>query len=121
MQKLLEKIKDISINDAVKIEESDLQFFALKELYEKLNPPTLSDIPLKKGKQSNDIYLSLVVANSIICYQLSSSWEKYWEEFSKYFGEYKVSKENLIEKLWEFIANSKWNKRFVETKKQRLL
>lgn len=107
MQKLLEKIKNISIEDAIKIEESDLQFFALKKLFENI--------------KNKDAYLSLIIANSIICYQLSSTWEKYWEEFSKYFSENEISKNDLIEKLWTFITNSKWNKRFVETKKTRLL
>lgn len=106
MQKLLQKIKNVSINDIIKIEELDLQFFALKELF--------------KNIQNKDIYLALIISNAIICYQLSSSWEEYWKEFSKYFGENELNKNNLIEKLWFFIANSKWNKRFVETKIKRL-
>lgn len=106
MQKLLEKIKNISTNDAIKIEESDLQFFALKNLFENI--------------KNKNIYLALIISNAIICYQLSSSWEAYWEEFSKNFIENEVSKDDLLEKLWFFIKNSKWNKRFVETKIKRL-
>lgn len=106
MQKLLEKLKNISLNEAIKIEESDLQFFALKKLFENI--------------KSKDIYLALILSNAIICYQLSSSWEKYWEEFSEYFSKNEVLKNDLIQKLWIFITNSKWNKRFVETKIKRL-
>lgn len=106
MQKLLEKLKNISLNEAIKIEESDLQFFALKNLY--------------KNIKNKDIYLTLIISNAIICYQLSSSWEKYWEEFSEYFSKNEVLKNDLIQKLWIFITNSKWNKRFVETKIKRL-
>lgn len=106
MQKLLEKLKNISLNEAIKIEESDLQFFALKKLFENI--------------KNKDIYLALILSNAIICYQLSSSWEKYWEEFSEYFSKNEVLKNDLIQKLWIFITNSKWNKRFVETKIKRL-
>lgn len=106
MQELLEKLKNISLNEAIKIEESDLQFFALKKLFENI--------------KSKDIYLALILSNAIICYQLSSSWEKYWEEFSEYFSKNEVLKNDLIQKLWIFITNSKWNKRFVETKIKRL-
>lgn len=106
MQELLEKLKNISLNEAIKIEESDLQFFALKKLFENI--------------KSKDIYLALILSNAIICYQLSSSWEKYWEEFSEYFSKNEVLKNDLIKKLWIFITNSKWNKRFVETKIKRL-
>lgn len=106
MQELLEKLKNISLNEAIKIEESDLQFFALKKLFGNI--------------KSKDIYLALILSNAIICYQLSSSWEKYWEEFSEYFSKNEVLKNDLIQKLWIFITNSKWNKRFVETKIKRL-
>ncbi len=107
MEKLFEKLKNITIKQAQKIEESDLQFFALKKLYENI--------------KNNNFYLALIISNAIICYQLSSSWEAYWEEFSKYFGENKInSKDEIIKKLAEFIKNSKWNKRFVETKIKRL-
>ncbi len=89
------------------IEEQDLQFIYLKNLYFKI--------------KNKDFYLSLILANSIICYQLSSTWEKYWEEFSNYFIINEVNSiDDLIKKLSEFIKNSKWNKRFIETKINRL-
>jgi len=106
VQKLLEKIKNISIIDAIKIEESDLQFFALKKLF--------------KNIKNKDTYLALILTNSIVCYQLSSSWENYWDEFSSYFSKNEINKNNLVEKLWFFIANSRWNKRFLKTKIKRI-
>lgn len=117
MQKLLEIFKNININDAIKIEESDFQYIALKNLYLNI--------------KNKDFYLSLILANSIVCYQLSSTWEKYWEEFAKKSGDFfaslklkEESKKEMIENIFyffkEFLPNSKWNKRFVETKIKRL-
>jgi len=57
MQELYNKLKKYSIDDAIKIEESDRQYIALKKLSEKI--------------ENKERYLSLIVANSIICYQLS--------------------------------------------------
>jgi len=121
MERLLKKLKDISLNEVIKVEESDFQFFALKNLFENLNPPVINKFPLNKGKLKGDFYLSLIIANSLICYQLSSNWEKYWEEFSNYFSKNIISNKNeVISKLWDFVKHSKWNKRFIETKIKRL-
>jgi N-glycosylase/DNA lyase len=57
MEKLYNKLKEYSISDAIKIEESDRQYIALKKLL--------------KNIQNKEIYLSLILANAIICYQLS--------------------------------------------------
>jgi|GEM_PF-947138 len=73
MERLLKKLKDISLNEVIKVEESDFQFFALKNLFENLNPPVINKFPLNKGKLKGDFYLSLIIANSLICYQLSSN------------------------------------------------
>jgi len=57
MQKLYNKLKHFKLQDAIKIEESDRQYIALKNLYENIN--------------NKENYLALIIANSIICYQLS--------------------------------------------------
>ncbi|MDD5770156.1 MAG: N-glycosylase/DNA lyase [Candidatus Gracilibacteria bacterium] len=107
MNELLEKLKNISTLEAVKIEESDKQYIALKNLYLKI--------------KNKDFYLSLIIANSIICYQLSGSGENYWEEFSNYFSESEIkSVGEVTKKLSIFIKNSKGNKRFIQTKISRL-
>lgn len=106
MLELYNKLKNYTIEDAIKIEETDRQFIALRKLYDNM--------------EDKWIYLSLIVANSIICYQLSWKWESYWEEFSEYFSHKKIKKEDLLKELGDFIKQSKNNKRFVETKIKRL-
>jgi len=106
MQELYNKLQWFDLNYAIKLEETDRQFIALKSLIEK--------------NQNKEEVLALVVANSIICYQLSGTWENYWEEFSSYFAEKKISYENIVFLLWEFIKQSKNNKRFIDTKVKRL-
>jgi DNA-(apurinic or apyrimidinic site) lyase len=85
-------------------------------------------------------FLALIISNALICYQLSGTWEKYWEEFSDYFenphpnplllrGEGINQKSwkdrnlfalDILKKLAKFIRQSKNNRRFVEAKIQRL-
>lgn len=103
---IFSKLKNLNSNFK-EIEEKDLQFIYLKNLYFNI--------------KNKDFYLSLILANSIICYQLSSTWERYWEEFCNYFIINEINNiDELIEKLSIFIKASKWNKRFVETKINRL-
>lgn len=106
MEKLYQKLKHFTIEDAYKFENEDRQFIALKKLEKTFN--------------DKNVYLWLIVANSIICYQLSWKWEDYWEEFSSYFSwkDFKLNK--IILELSNFIKQSKNNRRFVETKINRL-
>ena len=106
MQKLYEKLKNYSLKDAIKIEEIDRQFIALRNLVNTYN--------------NKEDCLALVIANSIICYQLSWKWEDYWEEFSNYFSNNKVDNVNIVDSLSAFIKQSKNNKRFIDTKIKRL-
>lgn len=106
MEKLYEKLKDYKIEDAIKCEESDRQFIAIKKLWEKY--------------QDKEVFLALIIWNSLVCYQLSWKWEDYWEEFSKYFSEKIVNYDNLIEELGKFLQISKNNSRFWKTKIERL-
>jgi N-glycosylase/DNA lyase len=51
--------------------------------------------------------LALLIANSIVCYQLLKTWEKYWEEFCKYFSNRNVRYDEIINEVWEFITQSR--------------
>lgn len=115
---LYKKLKNFTINDAIKYEENDRQFIALKNLWE-----NISKVDWEKNKKIF-FYLSLVLANSLVCYQLSGKWEDYWEEFSLYFSD--KFQENLlvsdiIDLMANFLKNCKKNKRFTETKISRIV
>ncbi len=114
MKELYNKLKQYSISDAIKIEESDRQYIALENFYSKIS--------------DKNIYLSLILVNALICYQLSWKWEDYWKEFSDYFSSMLeqsnssllFKKEEIIVLLSVFIKQSKNNKRFIDTKIKRL-
>lgn len=106
MKLLYQRLKDYNFKDAIEIEENDRQFLALKKLWEYI--------------ADKEIYLLLVVANSLICYQLSWKWEDYWEEFSEYFSKIKINKIGLIIQLIEFLKQSKNNKRLLDIKINRI-
>lgn len=118
MEKLYEKFKDITLKDVLKIEESDRQFIALRKLYNNFSPLIRGDA--WKADGFKQVYLSLVIANAIICYQLSGKWEDYWEEFSQYFSKNQADNIEIVDSLWRFIKQSKNNKRFIDTKIKRL-
>lgn len=106
MLELYNKLKTFKLKDALNFESNDRQFIAIKNL--------------EKEISNKELYLALIIANSIICYQLSWKGEDYWEEFSNYFSNINLNKTNLIDNLWIFISNSKNNKRFVDIKQKRL-
>ena len=107
MQELYKKIKHVNITDVLKIELSDEQFKALKKMH--------------KNIENKKAYLSLIVANSIICYQLSDTWENYWKEFGEHWEKAKLEKVwDIINFFIDFLPKSKWNKRFIDTKINRI-
>ena len=106
MQNLYKKLKDYNIEDAVKIEETDRQFIALKKLI--------------NNKENKELFLVLIIANSLICYQLSWKGEDYWEELCEYFWNKQLDKNNLINEFIIFLKQSKNNKRFINIKIKRL-
>ena len=105
---LYKKLKEFNLKDAVHLEEKDIQFVALKQLYENKN-------------MSDSNYLFLIIANSLICYQLSWKWENYWEEFSKILENKNFKNFEEIYIFFKFfLPESKNNKRFIETKLKRV-
>ena len=107
MNELLNLLKNYSLEDIIKIENSDRQFLAIKNLFSKL--------------KNKSLFLSLVLVNALVCYQLSSKWEDYFEEFSCFFINNKVkNKQELLPIFKEFLKNSKWNKRLLNMKIKRL-
>ncbi len=129
MIKLYEKIKKYRLEDAIDFEKNDRQFLALEKLWwEILKNPSNS---LYKKEDLICFYLSLIIANSIVCYQLSGKWENYWEEFSEEsikfinnnslkLGNSKKNIDLVYSFLIDFLRICKNNKRFTETKIKRL-
>jgi len=106
MGKLYNKLKKYSIEDAIKFEEQDRQFLALKNLY-------------VNKKFQDELYLLLIIINALISFQLSWKWEDYWEEFSV-----KSEENNKIEDVYnlfeDLLKNGKNNRRFVDMKLKRV-
>ncbi len=108
MKNLIEIIKEnYDISDIENIEKNDPMYQALEHLFLNL--------------ENKEMFLPLVIANSLICYQLSSKGEEYWEEFSREAGKYKFDKLKDIYMFFiDFLPKSEWNKRLVNTKIERL-
>lgn len=108
IEELIEILKSISIVDILEFEENyDEQFIALKYMYFHMADP-------KK-------FVSLVVVNALVCYQLSCTGEKYWWEFARHFAGGDVDIASLPEPFIDFILGSKCNRRLRNIKISRIL
>ncbi|AXI25523.1 N-glycosylase [Methanofervidicoccus sp. A16] len=98
-------IKSLGIESARLIEEKiDLQYIYLKNLKERLD--------------NDELFLKLIILNALVSYQLSTTGERWWKEFSEYPWE-DISGDTLEEYI-RFLSNSKGNRRFLEGKIKRL-
>ena len=98
-------LKELGIECARIIEEKvDLQFSALENLHKNLN---------------DELFLKLVIANSIVSYQLSGKGENWWWEFSNYFSKNPPT-ESIVKAYSEFLPASKNNRRLIQPKLNRL-
>jgi len=99
-------LKELGIECARTIEEKvDLQFSALENLHKNLN--------------DDELFLKLVIANSIVSYQLSGKGENWWWEFSSYFSKHSPT-ESIVKAYSEFLPRSKSNRRLIQLKLNRL-
>lgn len=109
-EKLIEILGKYTISDILELEQKDRQFIAIKKLGENL--------------KNKSYFLSLVITNALLCYQLSSSGEEYWEEFCQFASEYQFwewFKTSVLKEFFEiFLIQSKWNKRLINMKKIRI-
>ena len=79
MEKLLQTIQEnYSIENIEDIEKNDPTYQALEHLYLNLN--------------NKEMFLPLVIANALVCYQLSNTGEEYWEEFAREAGKFEFKK-----------------------------
>jgi len=113
MDKLYNILKDYTLDDAIKFEEQDRQFLALKKLY-------------KNWKIQDELYLLLIIVNALISFQLSWKWEDYWEEFSTssliplLIGEGNINSQKIYNFFEDLLKNGKNNRRFVDMKLKRV-
>ena len=104
--RLVEILSELGLDCARLIEERvDLQFDALRNLRETL--------------ENDELFIKLVIANSLVSYQLSGKGEDWWWEFSRYFSA-NPPKKGIAEAYSSFLPESRTNKRLVAGKVRRL-
>jgi len=122
MQELYKKLKKYSLKDAIQFEEDDRQFLALKKLWNSFTSPP-NPLSFAGEGEIRSYYLFLIIANALVCYQLSWKGEDYWEEFSDFFSVEKginYKNINILRIFEEFLNNCKNNKRFTKVKLKRI-
>ncbi|NJE03112.1 N-glycosylase/DNA lyase [Thermococcus sp. MV11] len=103
---LREILSELGLDCARTIEERvDLQFDALRNLHGNL--------------KNDELFIKLVIANSLVSYQLTAKGEMWWWEFSKHFSENPPGK-GISEAYSRFLPNSRTNRRLVTGKVKRL-
>lgn len=111
MDELVKILSKYNLEDIYKIEESDRQFLAIKKIFENS----------KIGKY----YFPLIIINSLIGYQLSWTWEEYWEELENFSSKYNFLERFDFDEVYEFfnyfLPKSKWNKRLLNMKIPRII
>ncbi len=106
VEKVKEILRELGVECARIIEEKvDLQFDALKSLHRNL--------------RDDELFIKLVIANSIVSYQLSGKGEDWWWEFSRYFSSHPPG-EGIVEAYSKFLPASRTNRRLVDGKLSRL-
>ncbi|MBW9223814.1 N-glycosylase/DNA lyase [Methanothermococcus sp. SCGC AD-155-E23] len=104
VNRLKDIIKSLGIESARLIEEKiDLQYTYLKNLKERID---------------EELFLKLILLNALVSYQLSTTGERWWREFSEYRWE-SIS-EDVVEEYVKFLSNSRGNRRFLEGKIKRV-
>ncbi|NPA47998.1 MAG: N-glycosylase/DNA lyase [Thermococci archaeon] len=99
-------VGELGVECARVIEEKvDLQFRAIKRLHRAVDTGT---------------FLKLVIANSVVSYQLTGKGEDWWEEFSSYFSERAKRDVSIADEYERFLPASRTNRRLVSVKVKRL-
>ncbi|MBB6068053.1 N-glycosylase/DNA lyase [Methanococcus maripaludis] len=107
INELLEIFGHFDVNFAKYMEEKiDTQYFVLENL--------------KNSMKNDEMFIKLVILNSIVSYQLCTTGEIWWEEFSKYWSKHDANNENLGESYVNFLENSKGNRRLLNVKIKRI-
>lgn len=111
IEELKSILKELKIECARKIEEKvDLQYTSLENLHRNL--------------KNDEIFIKLVIINALVSYQLSTTGESWWGEFSDYWStearNMADESADIFEHYKDFIVNSKGNKRLLGAKLKRI-
>jgi len=99
---LIDILSKFSIEEILYFEENyDLQYIYLRFLY--------------KNIKDQDLFLKLIVINSLLAFQLSYKGEKFWKIFSLYFSKHN---DDIYNNFLSFI--DLYNRRYKEIKIKRL-
>lgn len=116
-QILIKTLQSFTLEELLAKEQSDLQYKSLTKLFSNYNVNPFSI--------ENTFLFSLITLNSLICYQLSKTWEFYRNEFCEFLIVNKdfILKintiEDLIDMMFSFLNNTKGNKRLKDIKIKR--
>ncbi|WP_456416099.1 N-glycosylase/DNA lyase [Methanocaldococcus sp.] len=107
IEKLKSILKELGINTARELEENvDLQFLYLKNL--------------QKNLKDDELFIKLVILNALVSYQLSSTGELWWKEFSNYWSDKEIKDDDIFKEYKDFLLNCKSNRRLLNIKIKRI-
>jgi len=99
-EKLIKILAEFTSNDIKIIEENDSQYLSLEKLH--------------KNIRNDEFFIKLTVINALMSYQLQTTGEIYWDNFSNFFSD----RAKTLNDFEEFI--SLYNKRLINLRKKRL-
>ncbi len=102
-----ELLKNYSLEDCYALESETKEFAILEKLFKKL--------------KNKEVFLPLILLNSVVCYNLSKASEDYWDEFIEAAGESKI--ENITDIFLffvDFLPQSRWNNKSVWLKIKKI-
>lgn len=121
---ILEFVNQYNLDDILSMEEKDRQFLALKDAWDLIKNQYWHEFDMDEIR---NLFLKLIVYNSLITYQISGSGELRWEEFSqKIESDFWLLMDDFLlwnhglERRYNLMINSKYNKRLYNIKTARL-
>lgn len=113
--KLVDYIQQFSLDDVLAIEHSDKQFLVLQEAWNTIDSQELSN---------KELFVFLVLQCALVGFQIAGSGPLRWEEFAQKIQQdryvLKQLQHNNIDRWYQFLTTSKYNKRLYNNKRKRL-
>ena len=112
-------IKQYTLPDILTIEQNEEQYRSLENARKTL----ISYNSQADQTQQSKLFLSLILQNALISYQVAWSWPDRWEEYSQKiiqaFPTLQDTKDTT-QRWYDFITTSRYNKRLYNIKKKRI-